>query len=612
MSSSIASSDLSVRQVFQDYYVVPNYQRDYVWGENADEKSENEVELFLGDIHKEFELHSESTPTEYFIGTIITCANNVGSFDVIDGQQRLTTIFIIICAIRDALNEVEADSTELAGLISQVSKDSHGKKLKRNRLELQYTDSGNVLETIVVQKNINEENLTTRSTQNLYRCYQTVREFISSNFGDDKNEIDKFEGYFLSCVKLIRVTTPNLKKALTIFATINDRGVGLDAMDLLKNLMFINTRETEYKILSSKWKNLADTIYSAKEKPLRFLRYFILSDFAEDNRIREDDAYIWFQRNEKKVGYKSNPTGLVERLIEAAEAYENFRLGNNAKGEAEPGLLRIKRLGGSASRQPYILLLSGRHLKTSDFSELVNLTENLSFLWFVTRTASRDTEPAIVKLSARLRKVDATNGSAFEEFVESVIKEYFVPKSRDFSRAMVNLHYWDMPKYRVKYVLGKITQFVEQQAYNVNATNLDLESFLGKDVEIEHILAQNPSEEAIEEFGVEDTEWFYCQALGNLLLLDKSRNVIATNKPYSEKIKTYAESGYMLSQYLSQPPKVGKNDRITKAHENHLISFKTWSPASILERQKMLTRVAHEVWEIPMDYKELPDWDVED
>ena len=608
--TSISATNLSIRQVFQDYYVVPNYQRDYVWGENAHDKNENEVELFLSDIHKEFDLHSEISPTEYFIGTIITCSNSQGSFDVIDGQQRLSTIFLIICAIRDVLSELESASDELSGLISQVSKDSLGRQLKRNRLELQYTDAGNVLETIVQSSTVNEENLTTRSTQNLYRCYRTVREFIDTNFGDDAVEIGKFEGYFLSCVKLIRVTTPNLKKALTIFATINDRGVGLDAMDLLKNLMFINTKENDYKILSAKWKTLSDTIYSAKEKPLRFLRYFILSDFADDNRVREDDAYTWFQINESKIGYKNNPISLVERLLEAAESYENFRLGKNVRGQAEPGIMRIQRLGGSAARQPYILLMAGRHLKATDFSELVVQIEELLFVWLVTKTASRDTEPAVVKLAGKLRAVDATNSASFSEFKDHLEREYIKPKSREFTRAMVNLHYWDMPKYRMKYVLGKITQFIEQQAYNVKATNMDLESFLGKDLEIEHIFPLNPSEEAAKEFGDADEEWFFRQALGNLLLLDKTRNVIATNDPYSVKVKTYAESGFMLSQYLRKPPEVGKNDRITKAHENHMISFENWKPESILARQKMLTRIAHNVWNIPMDYKEIPDWDI--
>ena len=610
MRQTIESHDVDIRKLFQDYYVVPDYQRDYVWGENSTERPIDEVELFLSDVHREFEDHSPKTPTEYFIGTIITCANRNGSDDIIDGQQRLTTIFLIICTLRDSLKLLGADTRELDGLISQVSTDSFGKQLKRNRLVLQYPDSGSILETIISEEVVDEEILTTRSTRNIFNSYKTIESFLFRKFDHKKAELQRFEGYFLECVKLIKVETPNLKKALTIFATINDRGVGLDAMDLLKNLMFINANTTQFSQLKHKWKTLTDTIYQANEKPLRFLRYFILSDFATESRVREDDAYSWFQDHEKEIGYSKDPNKLVDSLINAAEAYRNFREGKSPNGDVELGLTRIQRLGGSSVRQPYILLLAGRHLQKAQFSELVALTENLFFLWLVTKTQSKVTEPAIVKLSRKLSRIKSTSHDEFDEFVEYVKSTIVRPKSKDFTRAMVNLHQWDMPKYRVKYVLAKITQFVEQQAFNIKPANSDLDSYLESSIEIEHIHPVKPSDDAVEEFGDDDTGEFFRRALGNLLLLDKSRNVIAKNHPFSEKQKIYFESDYMLSKYLSSAPKVGKADQISRTFENHLRSFDDWNSKTVLERQKMLTKISHEVWSIPLEFTSLPDWDM--
>ncbi len=610
MSGSIESKDVDIRGLFQDYYVVPDYQRDYVWGENSAERPIDEVELFLSDIHREFEEHSPKTKTEYFIGTIITCENKSGSYDVIDGQQRLTTIFLIICALRDSLKRLGADTRELDGMISQVSTDSFGKQLKRNRLVLQYADSGNVLDTIISNDIIDEEILTTRSTQNIYNCYRTVESFLFREFDNQKSKLQQFEGYFLECVKLINVETPNLKKALTIFATINDRGVGLDAMDLLKNLMFINATQTQFAQLKNKWKILTDTIYSANEKPLRFLRYFILADYATESRLREDDAYSWFQDHESEIGYARDPNKLVDSLIDAAQAYKNFRESKTPVGEHELGLANIQRLGGSSVRQPYILLLAGRNLQKAQFSELVTLTEDLFLLWLVTKTQSKVTEPAIVKLARLLSKVKPTDHSQFDNFVKHVHEEIIKPKAKEFTRSMMNLHQWDMPKYRMKYILGKLTQFIEQQAFNIKPSNSDLETYLEATIEIEHIHPMVPTEKAIAEFGDEDDGEFYRKALGNLLLLDKSRNSIAKNHHFSEKQKIYTESNFMMSQYLSTAPKVGKADQISRTFENHLIAFKEWSPEMILRRQKMLAKISHEVWNIPLEFKTLPDWDM--
>ena len=78
--------------------------------------------------------------------------------------------------------------------------------------------------------------------------------------------------------------TPTLEKALQIFETINDRGVGLDAMDLLKNLMFMKANKTQYENLRDKWEDLTKTLHKSREKPMRFLRYFVLANYAKDNR----------------------------------------------------------------------------------------------------------------------------------------------------------------------------------------------------------------------------------------------------------------------------------------------------------------------------------------
>jgi len=246
--NSITSLDLSIAQIFQDYYRVPDYQREYVWGER-DAKGEGgeEVEQFLRDILAEFEQATKDGAPEYFIGTIVVCPGKDGVYDLIDGQQRTTTSFLALCALRDAISELDGQvPPTLNGQISSTAMNWKGETVDRLRLDLQYEDAADVLVDYGRGNGANARHEGTRSIRNLANAYDTIREFLRTEFKEDANGLRRFLGYFTNLVKLIRIETPNVSRALKIFETINDRGVGLDAMDLLKNLLFMNARDSEF------------------------------------------------------------------------------------------------------------------------------------------------------------------------------------------------------------------------------------------------------------------------------------------------------------------------------------------------------------------------------
>ena len=272
-AQSIISQDLSLAEVFQSFYRVPDYQREYVWGE-ADAKGErgDAVEQFLKDIFSEFEEATNADAPEYFIGTIVVCLGADGVFDLIDGQQRTTTSFLVLCALRDALTQIETEiPTTLKSQIADGSTDWEGKTVQRMRLDLQYEDASGVLEDYGTAKGYKARREGTRSIQNLANAYSAIREFLSDAFKDDPKDIRRFYGYFTNKVKLIRIQTPSVSRALKIFETINDRGVGLDAMDLLKNLLFMNAKPNEFSKLKELWRELTQTIYLANENLFNYL-----------------------------------------------------------------------------------------------------------------------------------------------------------------------------------------------------------------------------------------------------------------------------------------------------------------------------------------------------
>lgn len=89
-SSKYQFDDLTVEKCFSNFFVVPDYQREYVW------EAEKQVEQLLTDIE---EAYSNDAQKEYFIGTTVVFNNN-GSNELIDGQQRTTTLFLTLCAFK--------------------------------------------------------------------------------------------------------------------------------------------------------------------------------------------------------------------------------------------------------------------------------------------------------------------------------------------------------------------------------------------------------------------------------------------------------------------------------------------------------------------------------
>jgi hypothetical protein len=602
---SIHSDDMALKRFFQDFYRVPDYQREYVWGE-ADPKGQggDEVEQFLRDIQNEFETATAQTAPEYFIGTIVVCPAGDGVFDLIDGQQRVTTAFLTLCAIRDLLNEcAAAPPTELPSQISFSSTDWQGHTTDRVRLDLQYDDSRGVIDHYAKGNAASAPTTGTRSIANISGAYIAIVDFFRTQFKKDPGAIRRFYGYFTNKVKLIRIETTSVAKALKIFETINDRGVGLDAMDLLKNLLFMSAQPSDFAKLKETWKRITDAIYGANEKPLRFLRYFLFADYdVVDAKLQEDAIYDWFLKNETQTGHVRNPIGFADRLLRAAQNYAGFVVGNGPGGQLEEGIRNTRYLGGSAVRQHYILLLAGRHLKKENFGRLANETEKLMFVYLITNTPTRDYERSIVDGARKLRNLQ---DSKFEEFCSGFFATAKQARSREFDNVFANLRKGDTRAFRIRYLLAKLTQSIDVRAYGDAGGHGTLANYIDGKNDIEHILPENASTEAIAEFGETTIEPELPQRLGNLTFLEKTINQLLGNKPYSKKKAVYPQSVFLLVRCQPAKPVFGVADQITKVVAT-VPSFATWNRQAIGDRQTYLATLARDVWGVPSAISSAP------
>ncbi|MEG4918210.1 DUF262 domain-containing HNH endonuclease family protein [Microcoleus sp. B7-D4] len=594
----IESHNLSIADLFKEFYAVPDFQREYVW-------AEENVEKLLVDIIDE--LYDNDEPledSEYFLGSLVVYPDN-GTFQLIDGQQRLTTIYLLFCAIRDFVIKSGNKSKAIEGLIAGVDQDTKtGLDIDRYRLTLQYGDGAKLLETIADSKtDISKIDKTaSESATKLVEAYETIREFLLSRFGSSVEKRLQFSGIFTSRVKLIRIGTLNLKSALKVFETINHRGVGLNSMDLLKNYLFINTSKQGNKDLKSHWKELKkrwdkmiNIIHGSKEDPMRFLRYYIMSHYPVNlqNNFPEEAVYDWFTNEGSKHEIDTSPLKFVDTLIKASEDFSNFTKCKNVDGSDNQFLKNIKRLQGRYS-QHFILLLAARELPKDLFTELCYHTENLLFTYTITRSTRRDINMIRDFSQWSQNLLEVRKREDFEAFIELYFTEKLASLSNEFNSAFRELTESKIATYRIRYVLAKITQFVDNQAYS-NASQLD--RYLDKSITIEHILPKSVNPELRSKFDKPTEYGSYVEKLGNLVLLEKTINSSLSDSTYDAKKSGYKQSQLLLPRSLVEKPGVGNNTQLNRT-VNHLNldQFDVWDSKAIDKRQEMLINLARRVW----------------
>jgi len=597
---TIESQDLTIGNVFNDFYVVPSYQREYVW-------EDKQVEQLFTDIMTEFSSDNRDQSSEYFIGSIVVCPRPDDVFELIDGQQRMTTAYIFLCAVRDHLKKIVPKSAieTLKKQIAATDVDNEGQDVFRYRVSLQYEDSGKILEVLAKEsetgdrEDIESISQTTRSIQNIVNAYNMIRSFIRNEFGEDEVGLRKFYAYFTKNVKLIRVKTISVAHALKVFETINDRGVGLDSMDLLKNLMFMQAKAEEFNKLKDKWKELVDILYTIGEKPLRFLRYYIFARYDVD-RLKEDEIYEWFVKNEPKCGYKAKPQSFVEDLLKAAKAYAMFINGKDPSGVSNRYLSNIQFMSGAA-RQHLILLLAGQYLPKDLFNELCRHIENLFFAFIITREPTKEFERNFAQWTTELRQVK--DEKTLNDFLDKRFRPAKETLSKRFLLAMSELAEWSLQKYRMRYVLAKLTQYVNERAWGSSGAETNLDTFLNSKIDVEHILPQSPTKDMVSAFDKPSLIGIYIMSLGNLALIEKTLNSSIRNEHFGKKKKAYSQSKFLLTKSLAEKISVGTDTALNRAMKD-IDTYEIWNSKSIESRQEMLAKLAQQVWDMPVDVKE--------
>ena len=601
----IENHKYSIEEAFREcFYVVPDYQREYVW-------TDKEVHQLLEDIGEQIDA---GTTREYFIGTVLVSPTDQKShYEVIDGQQRLTTFFLLLCALKH-LFQGEPQRQMLSGLISTSYVDSDGEVRTNLKLEPRYESAGEVMAKLVeldaepqaVRAGIQAAGIASfGSLENLVNAYSTLYRYLKDNY-DDTPKLKKYWGYLANNVVFIQIST-DVSSALKIFETINERGVGLNPMDLLKNLLFTQVKQAQFTQLKDEWKKITKPLEKEKEKPLRFLRYFLMANYVIKNErgdavVREDEIYDWFiaKDNAALCDYAGKPFEFVRKVIRNVEHYLAFANGMGNDGKPSLAMDSLKRLAGGAFSLHYVLLLAAANFPKPLFDHFVAQLESFLFYYIFTKTPTKDLERSFSQWADELRAIaDASDPvkqkAQLNAFVADRFEKNMAGKSQELADALRRFTLYSMQQYRTRYLLARLTQHVEM-AFSGLKTPGSLEPFTK--LEIEHILPDNPKAELRATWAAENPNAVYDDyknRLGNLTLLEKPINIVAGNDFYTAKQVEYGKSGNYLTRSLVALTDVGQNTSISRINAK-LAAFPAWNAASIEKRHGLLITLAQDVW----------------
>lgn len=263
----------NIKQVLgnsESFYIVPDYQRPYDWGD------EN-VENLFDDIYEAFKdaQFEEYNLANYFLGSIILIQRD-NMLEVVDGQQRLTTLTILFCVLRDFYLQ---NNKEIINNIKSLVNDEY-----RLRFITQLHNQNNFQQEILQQIKIPtplpsiEERKKNKFINTVLIFKNKLDELMKVS---DIEEIKKFADFINNNVNMITITCNDKSYAIKLFQTLNDRGLNLSNSDLLKSYLYGECKtEMDRRTFINDWnniENIAKDIDEKLEDLLTYYEYYLLA-----------------------------------------------------------------------------------------------------------------------------------------------------------------------------------------------------------------------------------------------------------------------------------------------------------------------------------------------
>jgi uncharacterized protein with ParB-like and HNH nuclease domain len=524
-------------------FVVPLFQRPYSWGKNEWGKLWEDL----------VELCEEENPRTHFIGSIVTMPTQsvpegVGKFLLIDGQQRITTIFILLAALRDKTRTLPGTlADEIHGLYLTNQYKEGGEALKLLPTQVDRTSF-----QCIIQSHPNN------SDDQINKAYRFFEKRLNSSKAPDVATLKKI---LVTKLSLVSITLDRDDNPHLIFESLNATGRPLTQADLIRNYFFMRIHvHQQEKIYQEYWRPIQDSL--AANTP-EFIRHFLMRD---GGLIKQDEVYFALKDRANEHQTQTDIIAYLEKIAKFAGFYAKLI---NPDEEPKAKLRsRLKRLNRIEVTVAYPFLLNAYHdysnndISEEIFAECLDILENFMIRRFVCGVPTYGLNKIFPSLYAQAMQFDSLLPG-----LKEALKSKKYPRDTEFKERLITtpLYGGGNRTDKTKLILERLEESFEHK-----------EPVAFEKTTIEHVMPQTPSSWWKSHLGEswEEQHEIYLHTIGNLTLTGYNSEL--SNDSFPNKLATLQESHLELNKYFQD--------------------VEGWTEKSIRQRAEALSNIALEVW----------------
>ena len=581
----INSETKTVRELLTNRYTLDYYQREYNWQKGqVEELLDDLTNKFLENYKENHDYEAVDNYSHYFLGSIvISKKEEANKRYIVDGQQRLTTLTLLLINLYQMFDNAE-DKSDITNLI--FSEESG--KVSFN---LDVPERAQYMKALYEGEGF-DDSKETQSIRNIVAC----SDYIKGNFPEELRGqvLPYFVDWLLDKVYLVEIMASADDDAYTIFETMNDRGLPLSPIDMLKGYLLTKMTNVQRDRANETWRNRIQDLHNlGKDEAESAIRAWLRSQHAKrpiDFDLIGNKFHRWVRNQASELGLISsnNFADFIERDF---EFYSDWycRL-QEASQLLTPGLECVYYNEQHNFTLQYPVLLAPLRIGELE-EEIIQKIQIVAryldilihrYLW---NYRSIQQSSMVKPMFSLIRDIRGKNTDELTKLLYEKLTEddmIFAHNSR------YGLQGNKRP--RVRLVLARITDYVETQS----GQDTCYQEYIKYDVE--HIWTDHP-EHHEEEFSHEIEFQEYRDRIGGLLLLPPKRNKTLSDLSYEEKLEHYLEEN-LLAQSLHERT-YERNLGFQEFIQRSRLSFhpcRNFKKADLDNRQKLYQQLAKRIW----------------
>ncbi len=570
MSSKITGKEYPLLKIFSsDFeYHVPAYQRPYAWTTGETSKLFNDL----------YEFFVSEDNDNYFLGTIVLIKDDNKPYaDVVDGQQRLTTLTILFSVMATFFTDEETKGAfrilleEKGNIIANIPNQPRlFLRARDQEFFNKYIQRGNLDDLMA----LDVATLKTEAQVHIKENCQKLKELFSDTFEGDEKKLLNFSSFLVNRCFLVVVSSDNQESAFRIFSVMNSRGLNLLPVDIIKSEVIGKLPESEQDSYTEKWEALENlTGREGFNEVFTHTRTIFAKERPKKNLLEEFRDYVLPQ---------TSSTDLIDKYLDpyctAYVCLKNQKYESSQNAEKVNNILYwLNKIDNYDWMPPSIKFFSEHANEPAYVLWFVGKLERLASYLYVT---AKDVNQRMDRYKLVLAEMDKRPSHNIKEPLETI--ELTMNEKKSFIEAL-NGEVYNMPSRRRNYIIQRLDSFVSD-----GAARYDTKIF-----SIEHVLPQNPSS---------DSEWnviwsnreervYWLNRIANLVPLTRQRNSQAQNYDFETKKTKYFQNKDGVTSY---------------ALTTQVINVQEWTPDTVQKRQDELLKVFMKQWNLGND-KDVPD-----